>query len=500
MGGTLLCLVSLLSRDWIHHERLVFPLVRLPLEILGGSAGQSFFRHPATWIGVAAAVLVNAIDILRTVVLGVGTGGGIRLSVGAQIKKYPWAAAFPMTAFVRPGLIGLGYLVSTELAFSIWFFYLFHKLQALIAAGSGYRLSGMPFAQEQGIGAYVIVGLILLWKGRTAFRQAWRGWWSQDDAANSTQDNQRWLLVALVVGIGGMLVFMIAAGMQPWLAALYLGILLLVALTYARIRAEAGIPLVWAYPYGQQYQSIWNFAGAARLTNSGASLASPTIFALLQVLARGYFPSVSGYEIEGINLGERTGARWGDIAWSLLLGIGFGAVAGIIFHLRPYYARGAAGLRGGIWGWQNARQEFTRVLQAGTTPEPNRMPKIVATSFGGLFVLALSLNGRPRGLVHLPSASYRLPGSLQLRLAGVGAVPAGVAAEDSDTALWGRWADLGPVSCCVGWPLPALGSVVWVRWHLTCLEDDPTALRVASKRFSPHLQALAQPSATRVLR
>ncbi len=390
MGGTLLCLVSLLSRDWIHHERLVFPLVRLPLEILEGSAGRSFFRNPATWVGVGAAVLINAIDIFRTVVLGIGTGGGIRLSIGQQVKKYPWAAVFPMTAFVRPGLIGLGYLVTTELALSVWLFHMFHKLQALGVAAGGYRVSGMPFAQEQGLGAYVVVGLILLWKGRDAFRQAWRGWWSRDDAADSAGEGQRWLLAGLVVGIGGMLLFMITAGMEPWLAALYLGLLLLVALTYARIRAEAGVPLVWAYPYGQQYQAIWNFLGAERLTSSGASLASPTIFALLQVLARGYFPTVSGYEIEGINLGERTGARWGDMAWSLLLGIGFGAAAGLIFHLRPYYVRGAAGLRGGIWGWQDAQREFTRVLQAGATPEPGRLSKMVATSFGGLFVLALT--------------------------------------------------------------------------------------------------------------
>jgi len=391
MGGTLLCLVSLLSKDWIHHERLVFPLVRLPLEILEGSAGKSFFRNPATWIGVGMAVLINAIDIVRTVVLGVSAGGGIRLSIGGQVKKYPWAAVFPLQARVRPELIGLGYLVSTELALSVWLFYMFHKLQALVVAAGGYRFSGMPFALEQGLGAYVIVGLVLLWKGRDAFREAWRGWWNRDDAADSAEGNQQWLLAALVVGIGGMLVFMITAGMRPWLAALYLGVLLLVALTYARVRAEGGVPLVWAYPCDQQYQSIWNFFGADRLTGSGSSLASPTIFAMLRVLARGYFPTVSGYEIEGINLGERTGARWGDMAWSLLLGIGFGAVAGLIFHLRPYYVRGAAGLRGGIWGWQDAQQEFTRVLQAGTTTEPNRIPNIVATSFGGLFALALTV-------------------------------------------------------------------------------------------------------------
>jgi len=389
MGGTLLCLVSLLSRDWIHHERLTFPLVRLPLEILGNSAGRPFFRNRATWIGMGAAALLNALHVIRGV-LGLTTAGGHYMEIGQQVKKYPWAAVFPLTVYVMHPIIGLGYLVSTEIALSIWFFTMFNKLQALVVAAGGYRISGMPFKLEQGMGAYVVVGLILLWRGRDAFRQAWRGWWRRDDAADSVGESQRWLLAGLVVGIGGMLLFMITAGMEPWLAALYLGLLLLSALTYARVRAEAGIPSMGARPYGQEYQSIWNFVGAERLTGSGTSLASPTIFALLQFLSEGPFSSaVSGYEIEGVKLGERTSTRWGDVAWSLLLGIGFGAVAGLIFHLRTYYARGAIGMHSGFW-LVMARREFPRVMQASTAPELDRTSKIVATAFGGLFVLALT--------------------------------------------------------------------------------------------------------------
>ena len=394
MGGTLLCLMLLLSRSWIHHERLVFPLVRLPLEILEGQAGRSFFRNPATWIGMGAAALINAVDIVRAIVLG-GSSGRFtlfidrQLSIGPQVKKYPWAAFFPLAFYVKPGWIGLGYLVSTEIAFSIWFFYMFRKLQTLVVATGGYQRYQLygDIAQEEGMGAYVVVALILLWRGRDAFRQAWRGWWRRNDAADSGGESQRWLLAALVVGIGGMLLFMITAGMQPGPAALYLVLLLLVALAYARVRAEAGICTVSANPYEQSYQSVWDFVGAERLTGSGASLGSPTIFALMQFLSRGSFAAaISGHEIEGITLGERTGARWGDMAWSLLLGIGFGAVASLIFHLRTYYAMGA------VWDFRTrqTQQEFTRVLQAGTVPELRRTPKIVGTVFGGLFVLALT--------------------------------------------------------------------------------------------------------------
>jgi len=388
-GGTLLCLMLLFSEGWIHHERLVFPLVRLPLEILKPSTTTSFFRNPATWIGIGTAAVLNLINIVRAVFFG-GNMGALQITIGRQVTAQPWTAVFPMTARLRPGLIGLGYLVSTELAFSIWFFCLFHKLQALLMAVAGYRLSGMPFPQEQGIGVYLVLGLILLWKGRKAFGQAARGWLAEGGASHNGKPSQRWLLLGVIAGVIALMMFMTGAGMQPWLAGLYLGILLIVAITYGRLRAETGIPLVWAFPYGQQHNVIWNFLGQERIIGSGAALASPTIFAMMQFLSRGYFPTVSGYEIEGINLGQQTGVNWRQVAWAVMLGIGFGAVAGFIFHLQPYYLKGGLGLRGGIWGWPTAQQEYLRVLHGAEVAVPPDMPRIVATCFGGLLGAALA--------------------------------------------------------------------------------------------------------------
>ena len=48
----------LLSEPWVEKERLIFPLVRLPLEVVGGRQGsKSFFRNPVTWYGIGAAFL-----------------------------------------------------------------------------------------------------------------------------------------------------------------------------------------------------------------------------------------------------------------------------------------------------------------------------------------------------------------------------------------------------------------------------------------------------------
>ncbi len=387
-GGTLLCLMILFAEQWIEHERLVFPLVRLPLEVLGEEGGMPLFKNPMTWIGVGLATALNLYLMTRAVFFG-GPMGTLNFDLSSgfvgEVSRY----VRPLRMDIRPGLIGLGYLISTELSFSIWFFYLFQKIQAMIMAAVGYRVGGMPFPQEQGIGAYLVLGMVLLWKGRHVFRHAWNGLFKPELSLND-RFPYRWALLGLIVGVAGLLLFFIAAGMEPWLAGLYLAVLLLVGMVYGRLRAETGVPILWAFPYGQQHKLLWNFFGQAGIVRSATDLRSPTIFALMGFLSRGYFPTVSGYQIEGLNLAERTGVSARKMVVTLLLAIVVGSVFGFIFHLQPYYQEGGVGLRGGIWGDRTAQQEYQKVLRGSEMPAPPDTPRIIATLGGGLLVALIS--------------------------------------------------------------------------------------------------------------
>ena len=387
-GGTLLCLMVLFSEQWIEHERLVFPLVRLPLQVLGDEGGVPLFKNPITWIGVGLAATLNIFLMVRAVYFG-GPQGTLNFDLASGITDYPWRYLRPMTIDLRPDLIGLGYLISTELSFSIWFFYLFQKAQAIIMAMSGYRLGGMPFPQEQGIGAYLVMGVVLLWKGRQVFRHAWGAIFHPERGKND-RFPYRLALIGLIVGTIGLLLFFIFAGMVPWLAALYLVILLMVGMVYGRLRAETGVPILWAFPYGQQHKVLWNFFGQEGIVPRTADLRSPTIFAMLGFLSRGFFPTVSGYQIEGMHLGERTGVSWQKMVATLLIAIVVGSVFSFIFHLQPYYQEGGVGLRGGIWGDRTAQQEYAQVLRAADMPAPPDTPRIIATLTGGGLVAAIS--------------------------------------------------------------------------------------------------------------
>lgn len=394
-GATLLCLMMLFSERWVAEERLVFPLVRLPLQMIDPSTTEvPFFRNRATWFGIGAAALLNIFNIVRGVFFG-GPSGGLSVDLGTALVGAPWSALRPMMVHLRPELVGLGYLISTELSFSIWFFHLFTKLQAFMMSGIlGLRLPGAPYAQEQGIGAYVVLGAILFWKGRHPFIEAWRaimGWiYGRRPEDPSASRARPFALVGAILGFIGTVAFCTAAGMAPWLAILYLLVITSVAVVYGRLRAETGVPLVWAFPYGVAHKAIRYFMNSTAIVARGAEPRSATIFNLFLFLSRGYFPTVTGYGIEGYALGQNGGITRGGIFRLLLGAIGVGALLSFFFHLGPYYDRGAVGLRGGLWGAGEAQAQYAQLWQSIQMPVPPDQARIIATLSGGGFLSLLT--------------------------------------------------------------------------------------------------------------
>lgn len=387
-GGALFCLMALFSRPWIEEERLVFPLVRLPLQMIDpGNLAKPLFRERATWIGMLLALLLNVYNIIRGVFFG-GPSGGWRADLARQITGAPWDALKPLEFHLRPELVGLGYLISTELSFSIWFFHLFNKLVNVFCASVGYRVSGVPFTQEQGIGAYMVLAAILFWKARRTLLGIFDDLPLTSEERRVRRAERKWALIGACAGLVGVLWILDAAGMAPWLAATYLAILTGVAVVYGRLRAEIGVPLVWAFPYGLQHRVIRYFLNSSVWVGPGPQYKSATIFALTVFLSRGYFPTVSGYGIEGIALGQTHGIRKSQMVALLLSAVAWGALISFYFHLIPYYAKGAVGLRGGIWG--AGPGEYGNLYKAIQMPQAPDVPRIIATLAGGGFLAALS--------------------------------------------------------------------------------------------------------------
>ncbi|MBM3502134.1 MAG: hypothetical protein FJX74_26070, partial [Armatimonadetes bacterium] len=248
-------LMAMFRRQWADRERLTFPIVHMVLDLSepgGGRLVGGFFRNPLMWVGFGLCAVYNVMNILQAWNPAVPALGRY-YDLGALFTERPLSAIRPLSIAWRPENIGLGYLVSTEITLTVWVFYLLLRLSNVVAVASGREIAGFPFDQEQSTGAYLALGLFLVYVGRHQLRQVFEKALGRLRELNDRNEPlpYSWAAAALVLGLGGMLVFAVKAGMWLWTAALYFGLILLFALVYARARAEAGAAMVWLFPFYQ---------------------------------------------------------------------------------------------------------------------------------------------------------------------------------------------------------------------------------------------------------
>jgi hypothetical protein len=186
---------------------------------------------------------------------------------------------------------------------------------------------------------------------------------------------------------------MVAAGMEKWLAGVYLLLVVLVSLVYGRVRAEVGIPLIQALPWGQQDVFLFNLLGQAPLIGPGPDLRSPTALALFKFLNTGRYSSISGYDVEGIALGHRTGMNWSRVTVAIVLAMVAGALLGFGFHLVSYYDVGASGTAQGTFqlGHSMTHWALWDVVHGSELPQRPVVSKALGAAWGAVVVGVLTL-------------------------------------------------------------------------------------------------------------
>lgn len=176
----MLFLINIFSRQWIHNERMNFPLLKVP-EMIGqamdeGRTGE-FFLNRFLLAGLAIPVflhLVNGLNLYYPSVPAIPT-------LFLAGPYFPESGIF--TGFQKlklhfyPAFIGFAFLTSRQISFSFWFFFLAASFLYGILALLGYSIPaselGVTFGptlarpeEMQMIGAYGVFFLFLLWLAR----------------------------------------------------------------------------------------------------------------------------------------------------------------------------------------------------------------------------------------------------------------------------------------------------------------------------------------------
>ena len=259
MSLMLICMSAILHRQWSVHERLTYPMVQLPQNMIEKEEGASiapFFKDGVMWLGffVPFTLLsLNALNHYWPIVPEYNPSG--RFSLFNQTLHLPIA--------LNLAWVGFFYLVNLEITFSIWFFYVLSKVQegvfSTLGIASTERLSAYEYSQpadltHQASGAVIVLVLYGLWGARTHLKEVVQKLWDPDGGVDDSEELLRYR-TALWLFCGSLL-FVAVWLWRSGVPIVVLPVLLVVSLIFfilvARVVAASGVatarsPIVPAY-------------------------------------------------------------------------------------------------------------------------------------------------------------------------------------------------------------------------------------------------------------
>ena len=248
--GAMTAMMVMVKRQWVEYERLTFPLVQVPIAMLGDDEEEEglisqFCKNPVVWIGVLVPLVLYSQRALHNYFPIIPEGMPISESY------YFWNNKFRLRLSLSYAVLGFGYLLSVKLGFSLWFLGLLTMFEHAALHHFGLsgtdRVVGSSLGSSnllyQGFGALVVLTASSLWVGRrhllNIFRALWHPAPELDDEREILSYRQAgWLLLCCGAT---MVVWCTLSGMSWWLAPVFLLVVFLLMVGITRIVAEGGL-------------------------------------------------------------------------------------------------------------------------------------------------------------------------------------------------------------------------------------------------------------------
>lgn len=253
--GILFFMGMLLRRQWIESEALSFPLLQLPLQMVEVSKDPkpnavAFWNNRLMWAGFAIAFVLHLLrgaNNYNSSFPIIGTFQGNTYFIA--MTERPWNAMGGLSINLYLGAVGLTYLLTRELAFSFWFFFLLAKLQLVLSDQIGYVAGALPrdsylgqpvFLAYQSAGGWLSLALILVWGMRRPLVATFRAAWTNDKPPAGEPFSPRFVAAGFIICLLGLIAWCLFAGINLFVAAGFILLYILVSVVIARLVVEGG--------------------------------------------------------------------------------------------------------------------------------------------------------------------------------------------------------------------------------------------------------------------
>ena len=345
---SLLCLSTILRRQWQDRERLTYPIVQLPLAMV--SEPSQFFRNRAMWIGFLIAGGVTFINGLAYMYPSIPMIPIKRRSI-PFFNSPPWDAIGNQVVAFYFFAIALGFIMPLDVSFSCWFFYILFLIERIVASAIG-RASGtlgqtdFPYPTDQAFGAYLAVFVVAIWGLKAHLKEVLRQAWSRrsDEEGDSGEPfSYRFAVIAFILCTAFMLGFAIAGGMSPIVAVGFFAVYLALSIMICRVRCELGFPVHDMHGIGP-HGDFTRIFGAASFSHRTLGM-----FGMFYWFNRVYRSHPMPHDLEAMRLAGGQGRAQRGMAKALLIGAMFAVPVCFWVYLHSFYQMGAGSAKMGIW-------------------------------------------------------------------------------------------------------------------------------------------------------
>ena len=374
--STLLCINVVIRRRWMEEERLAYPLVQLPVEMMNSS---SFFKNRLLWLGFGVSGTITLINGLNILVPNVPRIPVKFHEVGHYFTSKPWDAIGWTLVDFHPFVIGLAYFIPLDLSFSCWFFYILTKVEKIIASSVGWH---NMYLDERSVSAWVTLGLLTLWTGRKHLIKVGKQLFTNQEDSIKEPIKYRTAILFILAGFSFIALFCYFAGMSLWAIAMFFGVYIAMALGITRIRAALGAPyheVVFVNP--RQFMTV--VLGSRRI-----GPANLTIMSFLYPFTRCHRSHPMPNQLESLKIAQQGNMLNRRLIGAMMGSIGIGAIASFWIYLVIAYKYGAsAELHGWLsgFGWES----FNPLQSWLSHPTSTDKTAIAFMSGNALFVLFL---------------------------------------------------------------------------------------------------------------